>query len=130
MNKDEYEFFISVDTACSQVLDEVIHSLRTQISGHVHELSRNKQKDTCEGVRSTSTHTHTHKCTGICSTTILKAQTSPYPDVSQTDKQTEGFVLVPLFFSCEEDLNPHEIKIGLLGFGVGGKVNRDPETTN
>ncbi|XP_068573296.1 phenylalanine-4-hydroxylase [Cebidichthys violaceus] len=46
MNKDQYEFFISVDASCSQALDEVIDSLRTQISGHVHELSRNKQKDT------------------------------------------------------------------------------------
>lgn len=52
MNKDEYEFFISVDTTCSQAMDEVIDSLRTQISGDVHELSRNKQKDTCAGVRS------------------------------------------------------------------------------
>ncbi|KAG7456224.1 hypothetical protein MATL_G00249460 [Megalops atlanticus] len=45
-NKQEYEFFISVDTACAQALDEVIDGLRTQISGQVHELSRNKQKDT------------------------------------------------------------------------------------
>ncbi|KAF3859334.1 hypothetical protein F7725_021733 [Dissostichus mawsoni] len=44
--KDLYEFFISVDSSCSQALDEVIDSLRTQISGHVHELSRNKLKDT------------------------------------------------------------------------------------
>ncbi|KAM6895750.1 phenylalanine-4-hydroxylase [Xenentodon cancila] len=46
MNKEEYEFFISVDPSCSQTLDEIIDGLRTQISGHVHELSRNKQKDT------------------------------------------------------------------------------------
>lgn len=46
MNKEEYEFFISVEPNCSQALDEVIDGLRTQISGHVHELSRNKQKDT------------------------------------------------------------------------------------
>lgn len=46
MNKAEYEFFISVDPSCSQALDDVIDGLRTQISGHVHELSRNKQKDT------------------------------------------------------------------------------------
>ncbi|XP_041833003.1 phenylalanine-4-hydroxylase [Melanotaenia boesemani] len=46
MDKEEYEFFISVDSNCSQALDEVIDSLRTQISGQVHELSRNKQKDT------------------------------------------------------------------------------------
>ncbi|XP_028809905.1 phenylalanine-4-hydroxylase isoform X2 [Denticeps clupeoides] len=45
-NSQEYEIFINVDTACSQALDEVIDGLRTQISGHVHELSRNKQKDT------------------------------------------------------------------------------------
>uniref|UniRef100_A0A3Q3FZN7 phenylalanine 4-monooxygenase n=1 Tax=Kryptolebias marmoratus TaxID=37003 RepID=A0A3Q3FZN7_KRYMA len=45
-NIDEYEFFISVDPSCSQALDEVIDGLRTQISGHVHELSRNKEKDT------------------------------------------------------------------------------------
>ena len=46
MNKEEFEFFISVDTTCSKALDEVIDGLRTQISGHVHELSRNKKKDT------------------------------------------------------------------------------------
>ncbi|MEQ2222831.1 hypothetical protein ILYODFUR_030483 [Ilyodon furcidens] len=46
MNKEEYEFIISVDPSCSQALDEVIDCLGTQISGHVHELSRNKQKDT------------------------------------------------------------------------------------
>ncbi|KAJ8381949.1 hypothetical protein SKAU_G00027270 [Synaphobranchus kaupii] len=45
-NKQEYEFFVSVDTTCSKALDEVIEGLGTQISGHVHELSRNKQKDT------------------------------------------------------------------------------------
>lgn len=45
-NTDQYEFFINVDTSCSQALDEVIDSLRTEISGHVHELSRNKEKDT------------------------------------------------------------------------------------
>ncbi|XP_051547032.1 phenylalanine-4-hydroxylase-like [Myxocyprinus asiaticus] len=45
-NKLEYEFFISVDSASSNVLDEVVDSLRKQISGQVHELSRNKQKDT------------------------------------------------------------------------------------
>lgn len=46
MNQDQFEFFISVDSTCSQALDEVIDGLRTQISGHVHELSRNKEKDT------------------------------------------------------------------------------------
>ncbi|KAM9467915.1 phenylalanine-4-hydroxylase [Clarias gariepinus] len=45
MNKDEYEFFISVDMGYAEALDEVIDSLRTHIIGHVHELSRNKQKD-------------------------------------------------------------------------------------
>ncbi|KAJ8366648.1 hypothetical protein AAFF_G00348070, partial [Aldrovandia affinis] len=45
LNKEEYEFFVSVDMACSQALDEVIKGLRTQISGQVHELSRNKQAD-------------------------------------------------------------------------------------
>ncbi|XP_048011310.1 phenylalanine-4-hydroxylase [Megalobrama amblycephala] len=45
-NKEEYEFFISVDQASSKAMDEVVDSLRTQISGQVHELSRNKQKDT------------------------------------------------------------------------------------
>ncbi|XP_037316627.2 phenylalanine-4-hydroxylase [Pungitius pungitius] len=46
MNSDQFEFFINVDASCSQALDEVIDGLRTQISGHVHELTRNKQKDT------------------------------------------------------------------------------------
>ncbi|XP_033888227.3 phenylalanine-4-hydroxylase isoform X1 [Acipenser ruthenus] len=46
LNKEDYEFFINVDATCSKELDEVIASLKTQISGHVHELSRNKAKDT------------------------------------------------------------------------------------
>uniref|UniRef100_A0A674A2S3 Tyrosine hydroxylase 2 n=1 Tax=Salmo trutta TaxID=8032 RepID=A0A674A2S3_SALTR len=46
LNNQEFEFFISVDTNYSNSLDEVIDGLRTEISGHVHELSRNKQKDT------------------------------------------------------------------------------------
>ncbi|TKS90615.1 Phenylalanine-4-hydroxylase [Collichthys lucidus] len=46
MNKDQYEFFITLDANCSQALDEVIDGLRTEISGHVHELSRSKEKDT------------------------------------------------------------------------------------
>ncbi|XP_012685708.1 phenylalanine-4-hydroxylase [Clupea harengus] len=46
MNSDKYEFFINVDTTCSKALDEVIDGLRLEISGQVHELSRNKQKDT------------------------------------------------------------------------------------
>uniref|UniRef100_A0A673K3V5 phenylalanine 4-monooxygenase n=1 Tax=Sinocyclocheilus rhinocerous TaxID=307959 RepID=A0A673K3V5_9TELE len=45
-NKEQYEFFVSVDQASSKALDEVVDGLRTQISGQVHELSRNKQKDT------------------------------------------------------------------------------------
>lgn len=44
-NKEQYEFFINVDPTCSQALDEVIDGLRTQISGHVHELSRNKDNE-------------------------------------------------------------------------------------
>lgn len=47
-NNEEYEFFISVDQASSKVLDEIVDGLRTQIRGQVHELSRNKQKDTGE----------------------------------------------------------------------------------
>lgn len=47
-NKEEYEFFISVDQASSKGMEEVVDKLRTQISGQVHELSRNKQKDTGE----------------------------------------------------------------------------------
>uniref|UniRef100_A0A8D3BKL9 phenylalanine 4-monooxygenase n=1 Tax=Scophthalmus maximus TaxID=52904 RepID=A0A8D3BKL9_SCOMX len=46
MDKEQYEFFISVDSSCAQAMDEAIDGLRTQISGHVHEMSRNKQKDT------------------------------------------------------------------------------------
>lgn len=45
-NPDQYEFFINVNASCSQALDEIIDNLRTDISGHVHELSRNKEKDT------------------------------------------------------------------------------------
>lgn len=51
LNKNEFEFFISVDNSCAKVLDEVIEGLRTQISGHVHELSRDKSKDTGACVR-------------------------------------------------------------------------------
>lgn len=58
MNKEQYEFFISVDPSCSQALDEVIDSLRTQISGHVHELSRNKRKDTGKSVYQTTLNKH------------------------------------------------------------------------
>ncbi|KAA0721016.1 Phenylalanine-4-hydroxylase [Triplophysa tibetana] len=45
-NKEEYEFFISVDPGSSKDLDEVVDGLRTQIRGQVHELTRSKQKDT------------------------------------------------------------------------------------
>ncbi|KAG9280173.1 phenylalanine-4-hydroxylase [Astyanax mexicanus] len=45
-NKQEYEFFISVDVSCSKALDEVIDGLRAEITGQVHEMSRNKIKDT------------------------------------------------------------------------------------
>ncbi|KAG9339883.1 hypothetical protein JZ751_022196, partial [Albula glossodonta] len=45
MNKEEYEFFVSVDMACAKALDEVIDGLRAEISGNIHELSRNKQGD-------------------------------------------------------------------------------------
>lgn len=63
MSKDEYEFFINVDSACPQAMDDVIDSLRTQISGRVHEPSRNKQKDTCAGVSSPCTDTLSYKHT-------------------------------------------------------------------
>ncbi|KAJ8268979.1 hypothetical protein COCON_G00115860 [Conger conger] len=45
-SKQEYEFLVSVDSACTKALEEVIEGLGTQISGHVYEFSRNKQKDT------------------------------------------------------------------------------------
>ncbi|KAI1882114.1 hypothetical protein AGOR_G00247350 [Albula goreensis] len=45
MNKEEYEFFVSVDMACAKALDEVIDGLRAEISGNIHELSRNKLGD-------------------------------------------------------------------------------------
>lgn len=48
VSQEQYEFFISLDSNCSPALDDVIECLRTQISGQVHELSRNKQKDTGE----------------------------------------------------------------------------------
>ncbi|XP_069048914.1 phenylalanine-4-hydroxylase [Lepisosteus oculatus] len=46
LNKNQYEFFVSVDMASSETLDHIVSGLRAQISGHVHELSRNKAKDT------------------------------------------------------------------------------------
>ncbi|KAJ8262001.1 hypothetical protein GJAV_G00160970 [Gymnothorax javanicus] len=45
-NKQEYEFYVSVDNTCSTALEEAITGLGSQISGHVYEFSRNKQKDT------------------------------------------------------------------------------------
>ncbi|KAI1888124.1 hypothetical protein AGOR_G00181810 [Albula goreensis] len=80
MNKQEYEFFISVDTACSKALDEVIDGLRTQISGHVHELSRSKQKDTSRLVLHSSALAVRQAQNGqgrACGTPLAKAAQSP-----------------------------------------------------
>ncbi|XP_032893830.1 phenylalanine-4-hydroxylase [Amblyraja radiata] len=42
----EYEFFIDLDCKSISSLEEILHSLRQEISGGVHELSRDKIKDT------------------------------------------------------------------------------------
>lgn len=72
-NQSQYEFFINVDSTCSQALDEVIDGLRTQISGQVHELSRNKEKDTglCAQKSTKSIALKTH---GMMSTKLLIKQ--------------------------------------------------------
>ncbi|XP_072002487.1 phenylalanine-4-hydroxylase isoform X1 [Engystomops pustulosus] len=45
LNKDEYQFFINLDNKSSPTLDEIVKCLRQDIGATVHELSRNKKKD-------------------------------------------------------------------------------------
>ncbi|GCB65290.1 hypothetical protein scyTo_0004754 [Scyliorhinus torazame] len=44
--RGEYEFFIDLDCEDMASLEEILHNLRQEISGTVHELSRDKKKDT------------------------------------------------------------------------------------
>ncbi|XP_048464004.1 phenylalanine-4-hydroxylase [Rhincodon typus] len=44
--KGHYEFFIDLDCKDITSLEEILNSLRQEISGTVHELSRDKKKDT------------------------------------------------------------------------------------
>ncbi|XP_078273253.1 phenylalanine-4-hydroxylase [Rhinoraja longicauda] len=46
LKNGEYEFFIDLDCKSISSLEEILHSLRQEISGGVHELSRDKIKDT------------------------------------------------------------------------------------
>ncbi|XP_055506515.1 phenylalanine-4-hydroxylase isoform X2 [Leucoraja erinacea] len=46
LKSGEYEFFIDLDCKSISSLEEILHSLRQEISGGVHELSRDKIKDT------------------------------------------------------------------------------------
>ncbi|KAM4748830.1 phenylalanine-4-hydroxylase [Rhinophrynus dorsalis] len=45
LNKDEYQFFINLDNKSTHALDEIARCLRQDIGATVHELSRNKKKD-------------------------------------------------------------------------------------
>ncbi|KAM4035660.1 phenylalanine-4-hydroxylase [Anomaloglossus baeobatrachus] len=45
LNKDEYQFFINLDNKSTPALDEIVRSLRQDIGATVHELSRDKKKD-------------------------------------------------------------------------------------
>ncbi|CAH7322212.1 Pah [Phodopus roborovskii] len=48
VNKDEYEFFTHLDKHSKPALGSIIKSLRHDIGATVHELSRDKEKDTGE----------------------------------------------------------------------------------
>ncbi|XP_062989450.1 phenylalanine-4-hydroxylase [Elgaria multicarinata webbii] len=45
LNKDEYEFFINLESKNIPALEEIIRTLRDDIGANVHELSREKRKD-------------------------------------------------------------------------------------
>ncbi|XP_029455548.1 phenylalanine-4-hydroxylase isoform X3 [Rhinatrema bivittatum] len=45
LNKDEYQFFINLDDRSNFALDEIVRRLRKDIGATVHELSRDKKKD-------------------------------------------------------------------------------------
>ncbi|XP_044297101.1 phenylalanine-4-hydroxylase isoform X2 [Varanus komodoensis] len=45
LNKDEYEFFINLESKNIPALEDIIRKLRDEIGANVHELSREKRKD-------------------------------------------------------------------------------------
>nr|XP_056702546.1 phenylalanine-4-hydroxylase [Euleptes europaea] len=45
LNKDEYEFFINLDSKNIPALEDIVKALRDDIGANVHELSREKRKD-------------------------------------------------------------------------------------
>ncbi|KAL8222050.1 UNVERIFIED_CONTAM: hypothetical protein K2H54_074850 [Gekko kuhli] len=45
LNKDEYEFFINLDSRNIPALEDIVRALRDDIGANVHELSREKRKD-------------------------------------------------------------------------------------
>ncbi|XP_048358275.1 phenylalanine-4-hydroxylase [Sphaerodactylus townsendi] len=45
LNKDEYEFFINLDSRNLSALEDIVRALRDEIGANVHELSRAKKKD-------------------------------------------------------------------------------------
>lgn len=45
LNKDEYQFFINLDYGSTLALEEIVRRLRKDIGATVHELSRDKKKD-------------------------------------------------------------------------------------
>lgn len=55
LNKDEYEFFTYLDKRSKPVLGSIIKSLRNDIGATVHELSRDKEKNTGESPKNLMT---------------------------------------------------------------------------
>ncbi|XP_054844785.1 phenylalanine-4-hydroxylase isoform X2 [Eublepharis macularius] len=45
LNKDEYEFFINLNSKNIPALEDIVKALRDDIGANVHELSREKRKD-------------------------------------------------------------------------------------
>lgn len=60
VHKDEYEFFTYLDKRSVPALGSIIKSLRQDIGATVHELSRDKEKNTGESLKTPGTSTTQH----------------------------------------------------------------------